>query len=108
MLVLKLQWPTASMLEILFNWGPWDVVDTNWLTAEWCIPNKWYSATSIGSLRSHCVESCDDSDYATIQQTKSQNPNRDHTVEEDLVFRLPLNISIFVNLCGRTSGARRN
>merc|ERR1719281_654001 len=53
--------------ELLLERGSWDIVDTvrlldaliTWhlCTNSWyfAIPNKWHSATAIGSLTGHCV-----------------------------------------------------
>merc|ERR1719161_3249918 len=91
--------------SVSLNWSMRDVIWTIWLTAEWRVVNKRHCTTAICSFWSHGIDANNHSDNTTIEEKEPKNSDGDDTVEEDRMFRLPLDIAILVDLGRHTRGA---
>merc|ERR1719235_3141328 len=91
--------------ELLLDWGSWDIIDTIWLFTERRLVDKWQCTTAVRSLWSHSVDADNHSDHAAIQEDEPKDANSDNAIEEDLVLRLPLNVTSLIHLSRHASGA---
>merc|ERR1719321_2168515 len=90
---------------IFLDGSPRDIIHTVWLTAEWRISNKWHCTAAISGLWSHGVDTNDHSDDTAIEEEEPKHPDGDDGIEEDRMIGLPFNITILINMGGRTSCA---
>merc|ERR1719161_2189274 len=98
--------------ELLLDRGSWDIVDTirlldaliSWHlgSTKLAITNQRHSATAIGSLAGHCIDTHNHCNNATIQQEESKDTDSDNSVEKDLVLWFPLDVTIFIHLARHT------